>query len=196
MINILLKNDSFYIFWSVILRIISGSCRGLRLVMPKTTSTRPTRDEVREAIFNIIQTHPLGAVLDLFAGSGAFGVEALSRGAASAAFVDKNGLAIAAIKENLAFTRLAKFSAVKKCDALRYLETTDEKFDTIFLDPPYNIGLLNKAVAIICKRKILSDDGLIVAETETNGEFLENEALFCQKTAKYGRTLISIYNYI
>jgi 16S rRNA G966 N2-methylase RsmD len=123
------------------MRVITGTARGRRLIAPQGTDTRPTSDRVKEAIFSIIQFEIEQAdVLDLFAGSGQLGIEALSRGARTAVFVDSAREAQEAIRANLAATGLAERARIVAGDAAAYLTGTQEKFDILLLDPPYRRG--------------------------------------------------------
>ena len=129
------------------MRVIAGEARGRRLeALPGTEITRPTMDQVKEAMFSIVQFDLPGArVLDLYAGSGQLGIEALSRGAAECVFIDRRADAVKLIQENLALCRLADRARVRQGDALPYLRS-GEKFDIVFLDPPYASGLLQQAL--------------------------------------------------
>lgn len=143
------------------MRVVAGTARGRRLVAPKGTATRPTSDRAREAAFNALGS--LGAVegasvLDLFAGSGALGIEALSRGAAGATFVDADPRAVAAIRQNLAATGLEGRATVVQSEALRYLAGAPAPVDLALLDPPYAtddaawtglLGALDAEVAVL-----------------------------------------------
>jgi 16S rRNA (guanine966-N2)-methyltransferase len=141
-------------------RVVAGTARGRRLQAPPGSSTRPTADRVREATFNALGS--LGAldgdVLDLFAGSGALGIEALSRGAASATFVDADARAVAVVRANLEATGLADRATVVRSDARRFLDGGERRFDLALLDPPYAfsdddwaalLGSLDAAVAVV-----------------------------------------------
>jgi 16S rRNA (guanine966-N2)-methyltransferase len=120
------------------MRVIAGEAKGRRLVAPRTSATRPATDRLRESIFGTLGTRPEGAaVLDLFAGSGALGIEALSRGAARATFVDRDPAAVGAIRRNLAATGFADRAVVARGDAAAFLRTADEVYDIVFADPPY-----------------------------------------------------------
>lgn len=179
------------------MRVISGIRKGHKLKAPDGLQTRPTTDRVKESVFNLIQLFfPANQVLDLFAGSGAMGIEALSRGARHAVFVEKNHHTFQLLKDNLQATRLAEFADLKNTDALRYLACTNEKFDLIFLDPPYNLGLLQPTAEQIACRKLLTTNGIIIAETEVGGEMFTHPAFSLRKQAKYGKTLISVLEYI
>ncbi len=176
------------------MRVISGSARGLKLSSPDGLDTRPTTDRVKESIFNIIQNYiPCHNVLDLFAGSGALGIEALSRGSKRCTFVENNLQSFDTIKTNIEKARLTERAELLKKDAFDFLDLCRTKYDIIFLDPPYNKGLLKKSFDYIYKHNLLSEDGIIVAETEHNGELPENNYFECIKNAKYGKTLVLIY---
>ena len=172
------------------MRIISGKRRGYKLISPDGLSTRPTTDRVKESVFNIIQTRfPCALVLDLFAGSGALGIEALSRGAETAVFVDSSGASVDIIKKNLKGSGLGDSGLVFKEDSFKFLKRLRDPefspfaengrqfcgFDIIFLDPPYNKGLVNKAAAEIDRLELLAEHGIIVAETEFGGESVSGD---------------------
>ena len=135
------------------MRVISGSARGRRLKELQGMDTRPTTDKVKESLFNIIQFDIAGDVLDLFAGTGQLGIEALSRGAADCLFVDSARDSVRLVQENLRRCGLA--ARVLQCDALGILKS-GEKFDLIFLDPPYGSGLEAKAIETVKEFDILS----------------------------------------
>lgn len=150
------------------MRVISGSARGLRLYAPKGLTTRPTVDKIKESLFNIINSSlPEAAFLDLFSGSGAIGIEALSRGAKRAVFVDSSNDSIEAIKRNLKASRLSEHAVVIKMSAaaaIKYLAQNGERFDIIFMDPPYSKSLVDTALAAIDNERLLANDGFIIAE--------------------------------
>ena len=176
------------------MRIISGKFRGAKLLSLKGQSTRPTSDIVKESIFNVIQGHfPCGAVLDLFAGSGALGLESLSRGANCSVFVENSNAAIDIIRKNVAHLKLepSDFSIVRS-DYLTYIKSLNNKFDIIFLDPPYNQGFLTKAIEAIHKHGILADNGILVIESEVGGEDIEVADFEVVTTKKYGRIQVTI----
>lgn len=174
------------------LRIISGCRRGCKLKPPAGIETRPTTDRVKESVFNLLQPWlPADSVLDLFAGSGALGIEALSRGAKQAVFVDRSKTAVQLIRENLDHARLAEGAAVQHMDALAYLAGCGLAFDIIFLDPPYNCGLIAPVLAKIQERGLLHPDGVIVLETEAGGEDA-GSAFHILKAAKYGKTAVTL----
>ena len=145
------------------MRIISGTQRGRRLVSLPGEDVRPTTDKVKEAIFSAIQFDIEGRrFLDLFAGSGQMGLEALSRGAASAVFVDSSNDSIKVIKENVKITGFSDCCRIHRSDALSYLALSSETFDIAFLDPPYANGILEKALTEVSKK--MSDYGTIICE--------------------------------
>ncbi len=150
------------------MRVISGTARGLRLASPDGEGTRPTLDRVKEALFSMLTPYVRGArVLDLFAGSGALGIEALSRGAERAVFVDRSREAEAAVRANLERARLTDRAELLRTDALEYLSAASaagEGFTLIFLDPPYESGLYEKAISLITARGLLAPSGIIAAE--------------------------------
>ena len=176
------------------MRIIAGKFRGLKLESLAGVATRPTGDHIKESIFNIIQSHlPCGKVLDLFAGSGSLGLEALSRGAEFAVLVDNNRAAVDVIRRNAARLKLetADVSVVSR-DYLSYIKSSIDKFDIIFLDPPYGRGYLAKAVEAIRDCGILAYDGILVIESEVGGESVEFEGFEAIKTKEYGRILVNV----
>ena len=176
------------------MRVISGSARGLKLTSPDGLDTRPTTDRVKESIFNIIQSYlPCINILDLFAGSGALGIEALSRGASHGTFIENNLFSFNVAKSNIEKAHFVDKTEILKKDAFDFLNICTLKYDIIFLDPPYNQGLLTKAVQKIYEKNILDTDGILVVETELNGEIPEHQGLECIKNAKYGKTLVLIY---
>ena len=159
------------------MRVISGKAKGTKLDTLDTFDTRPTLDRVKEALFNIIQSEIYDAlVLDLFAGSGALGIESLSRGAKKVVFCDKSKYAYAVIKKNLTKTRLEDKSVVFNKTYEECLDGLKEKFDIIFLDPPYNTDLGVKAIVKIIEKDLLSDDAIIIVETDDE-EKVTNEVI-------------------
>ncbi|MCQ2421012.1 MAG: 16S rRNA (guanine(966)-N(2))-methyltransferase RsmD [Clostridia bacterium] len=147
------------------MRVITGSARGMQLKAPKGMETRPTLDQVKEAAFSAIQFEVEGRrVLDLFAGSGQMGIEALSRGAKSAVFVDMGKEPCRIVRENLEKTKLIDRAQIFQRDSIAYLSACREKFDLIFLDPPYAKDLLENALKRISEIDILSDSGIIICE--------------------------------
>lgn len=152
------------------MRVIAGSARSLRLVAPEGLDVRPTIDRYKETVFNILNQQVPGAVvLDLFAGSGANGIEALSRGAKEAVFVENGFNAAQAIEENLKFTKLFEKATLMKYDytkALMACRDQGRQFDLIYLDPPFDKGYENHALSLIMDDNLLAQDGVIVCESD------------------------------
>ncbi len=148
------------------MRIISGSARGRRLKELQGMETRPTTDKVKESLFNIIQFELEGRrVLDLFAGTGQLGLEALSRGAAGCTFVDQRREAASLVRENVKLCGFTDRARVVQGDALSFLSACREKFDVVLLDPPYDSGLLEKSLNLLTQFDILREYGIIVCES-------------------------------
>jgi len=155
------------------MRIITGSARGIVLETLPGLETRPTADRVKEALFSMIQFDIEGRrVLDLFAGSGQLGLEALSRGAAGATFIDSSREAVDVILRNAAKTKLKERCRVAVYDFSSYLKNGkfDEKYDIIFLDPPYNTSCMHEALSLIAAGGVLREGGFVVCETDTDVE--------------------------
>lgn len=177
------------------MRVITGIARGRRLKEPVGMETRPTADRVKEAIFSSIQFEVEGRkVLDLFGGTGQMGIEALSRGATHCTFVDLQKQAVAIIRENVNSTGFADQSTVIQGDALAFLSRCREKFDLIFLDPPYDSGLLEKAMELITTIDIVSENGIIVCENGSNSGWpVVAEPYRMQKEYRYGKIRTALY---
>ncbi len=175
------------------MRVITGSARGMTLRTLEGDNVRPTTDKVKEAIFSAIQFEIEGRrILDLFAGSGQLGIEALSRGAANATFVDADKNAIRIIKENLAKTKLDSLSSVAQTDSIAFLTMTDKIFDIAFLDPPYGNGLLQKALSKIGEH--IAEGGMVICEHPFKEELEDNYGgLVRQKEYKYSKTAVTVY---
>lgn len=179
------------------IRVIAGSARGRRLKLVPGESTRPITDRVKESLFNILGEHIVDAeVLDLFAGTGSVGLEALSRGAAYAAFVESNRTAAAIIQENLNITQLAEFGRVVRSDVFIYLRNEPkEGFDYVHVAPPQYQGLWAKTLAALEARPgWVNPDGLVVAQIdpkEYEPQTLQNFNLVDER--KYGSTLLCFY---
>lgn len=174
------------------MRVISGLARGTKLKTIESDTTRPTLDRVKESLFNILQDKLKGAVvLDLFAGSGALGIEALSRGAQKAYFCDKNFEAVKVIKENLSKTRFLDKSIVYNSDYVNAIKKIKEEISIVFLDPPYKLDLAVSAVSELIKQKLITKDTLIIIETdEINRDIKEVQKIENVEvidTRKYGR---------
>ena len=175
------------------MRVITGSARGMTLKAPEGLSTRPTAEKVKEAVFSALQFEIEGRrVLDLFAGSGQMGIEALSRGAVSAVFVEADKTAARIIKENLQKTRLAPQATVMQTDALAYLRMCGSVFDLAFLDPPYAVGLLQKALA--AAEPLIAEGGAVVCEHPAT-ETLPNAVglLRADRRYQYGKTAVTVF---
>ena len=177
------------------MRVITGKARGVQLKTPDGMLTRPTTDRVKEALFSIINFDIPGAkVLDLFGGTGQLGIEALSRGAKSAVFVDAREDACKLIKENLKRTKMEQDGRVIRSDYADYLSRCREQFDIIFLDPPYAEGFLENALKRITEIDILQSNGIIVTERPLGKELpWEFENYTRSRDYKYGKTLLTIY---
>lgn len=177
------------------MRVITGKARGVQLKTPDGMLTRPTTDRVKEALFSIIHFDIPGAkVLDLFGGTGQLGIEALSRGAKRAVFVDAQENACKLIKENLIRTKLQQDGQVVRSDYMQYLDRCREKFDIILMDPPYADVFLENALKRITEIDILESNGIIVTERPLGKELpWEFESFIRSKDYKYGKTLLTIY---
>ena len=177
------------------MRVITGKARGITLKTPEGMQTRPTTDRVKEAMFSIIQFEVPGArVLDLFGGSGQLGIEALSRGAKSAVFVDATENACKLIRENLKRTKLEQEGRVVRSDYLDYLKRCRETFDIILLDPPYAEVFLENALKYIVEIDILQSGGIIVAERPLGKDLpWDFEGYVRSRDYKYGNTLLTLY---
>lgn len=177
------------------MRVITGKARGVQLKTPDGMLTRPTADRVKEALFSIINFDIPGArVLDLFGGTGQLGIEALSRGAQSAVFVDAREESCKLIKENLRRTKLEQSGRVIRSDYLAYLERCREQYDIIFLDPPYAEAFLENSLKRITEIDILQSNGIIVTERPLGKELpWEFDGFTRSRDYKYGKTLLTIY---
>ena len=172
------------------MRVVAGAFKGRRLQAPRGRRTRPTADRVREALFSILGDVTGARVLDLYAGSGALGIEALSRGAASVTFVDRDPRAVAAIRRNL--EAVGTEQEVRRLDALRYLAgAEDASFDLVFLDPPYDsAGRLGDSLSERLPR-ILSDHARIVTESHKRTPLELRLPLVRERT--YGDTRVAVH---
>ncbi len=177
------------------MRVITGKARGVVLKTPNGTTTRPTTDRVKEALFSIIQFDiPAAKVLDLFGGTGQLGIEALSRDAKSAMFVDANRDACALIRENLKRTKLESEARVVCSDYASYLRSCNEMYDIIFLDPPYSESFLENSLKLISEIDILQSGGIIVTERPAGKELLcDFPGLSRSKDYKYSSTILTIF---
>lgn len=175
------------------MRVITGSARGMRLEAPAGTDTRPTSDMAKEAIFSILQFEIEQAmVLDLFAGSGQLRVEALSRGARFAVFVDSSREAQEIIRRNLNATRLAQNSRVAAMDASAYLAGCTDRFDIALVDPPYGQKKIDEVLPQLAGR--MNENGIIVCETERTEELPGQAGEFSiYKVYRYGKAKVTTY---
>lgn len=183
------------------MRVISGSARGRKLKSPKTSETRPIMDRVKTALFDILAPEILGMrVLDLFAGVGSVGIEALSRGAAAATFVERSPEAYRLVRENLAITGLSDRAEVLRTDAFAYLQqaaASGRRFDLIYVAPPQYEGLARQALAQLDSAPLTDPDGLVIVQIhpQERGE-LDNLPLTRLRRydeRKYGSTLLLFF---
>lgn len=177
------------------MRVITGSAKGTTLKTPDGMLTRPTTERVKEALFSSLHFMlPGRSVLDLFAGTGQMGIEAVSRGAASCVFIDNRKESVALIKENLRRAKMEKQGKVLQSDYLAYLERCREKFDIILLDPPYAEKFLENALQKISEIDILAEDGIIITERPVE-KCLEGEfpGLTRLKDHRYGKIMITTF---
>ena len=177
------------------MRVITGSARGVRLLTPEGENTRPTADRVKEALFSVIQFEIEGRrVLDLFAGTGQLGIEALSRGAARATFVDERADAIRLIRTNLARTKLSADAEVYRTDAMAFLAQCRSRYDLIFLDPPYAGGLLENSLKQLGTIDIVAEGGIIVCERAAEKPLAIDLPQFTRsRDYRYGKTLLTFF---
>ena len=175
------------------MRVITGSARGRKLEQLTGNDVRPTTDRVKEAVFSIIQFNIEGRqFLDLFAGSGQMGIEALSRGAARAAFVDSSQASIDIVKRNLKTTKLEECARVYKTDSIGFLSTCREKFDLVFIDPPYGTGLLQKALENI--ERVMNKSGIVICESPADETLPEKLNEFVKlREYRHGKIRITTY---
>ena len=174
------------------MRVITGSARGRKLLEPSGMEVRPTTDMVKEAMFNIVQFDIEGRrVLDLFAGTGQLGIEALSRGAAECVFVDESAKSVRLVRANL--ERCGLSARVEQADAIACLGRLG-RFDLVFLDPPYDSGLLEKALEVIQNVDILNDSGIIVCESRREKSLPEPQPPYrCSLARRYGKVCLTVY---
>ncbi len=175
------------------MRVITGSARGKKLITLEGNDVRPTSDMVKEAIFSIVQFELAGAkVLDLFAGSGQLGIEALSRGASLAVFVDSSTDSVKVVRENLKNTGLAQNSRVVAMDSFAYLGGCKDKFDIVFIDPPYSKDIIPQILPKVVEK--VNENGIIVCEHDKKDLLPEQAGDFCRfRTYSYGRIALTTY---
>ncbi len=178
------------------MRVISGSARGRRLKELQGMDTRPTTDKVKESLFNIIQFEiESRRVLDLFGGTGQLGIEALSRGAAHCTFVDARREAASLIRDNLRLCGLSERSRVIQGDALSFLDACREKFQLIFLDPPYQTGLLEKSMQAVARFDILSEHGIMICESAADQVLPPLAPPYFQgREYRYGKIKLTVFH--
>jgi 16S rRNA (guanine966-N2)-methyltransferase len=176
-----------------VVRITGGILKGRKLLVPKIPDLRPTTDMVRESVFNILRNRTEGArILDLFAGTGALGIEALSRGAVEAVFVEKDRKVLEALKRNLASCGVEAQSRVIPMPAEKaifYLEKRSEKFDLIFLDPPYHTELASTVLDRLSP--LVDNEGLVILEHDAQQKPLIDQAIWViEDSRRFGRTMV------
>jgi len=176
------------------MRIIAGRAGGLKLKSLKGRDVRPTLDRVKESMFNIIAFDLPGAdVLDLFSGFGSLGIEALSRGAEKADFVEINKSHLKVVEQNLKKAKLFDLAELYNQDVYLYLKNCSQKYDIIFMDPPYQKDMSAEAIELIIENDLLKAKGLIISERSESEKVEEYEELNIIKNKKYGNSLIIIY---
>ena len=175
------------------MRVISGKYRGKKLKEFELDSTKPTTDRVKESIFNLIQFDVAGSVvLDLFAGTGGLGIEAISRGAKHVTFVDANIKAISIVKENLkGIEGDCKVVNQRSCD---FLNVCGQSYDLVFLDPPYNTNLGVEAIDHLILNNMINESGIIIFETGEDKEFVFDYPGYSLTKKKYGT--IAVYKIV
>lgn len=177
------------------MRIISGYYKGRTIKTIKSDKTRPTSDKLRESIFNVIGPYfDSGQVLDLFAGSGAVGIEALSRGMDKAYFIDKNYECIKTIKNNLNSLKIDNAVTLKMdyLGALKKFANENIKFDLIFVDPPYKMDVYEDIILFILENKLIEEDGVIILECDKNRTLnINDEQFYNVRSANKGNTIVT-----
>jgi len=182
------------------MRILAGTAKGRKLTAVKTGGTRPTRDSVKESIFGMIQGHvERSAVLDLFAGTGNLGLEALSQGAKKAIFVEKHRTCLRVLTRNrdlCGFQDRAEIIPLDVAVALRVLMRRTEKVDLVFIDPPYGSGYVDKALRFINAHDIVNEGGMVVVEHDAaENPSPQWKRLSLEKQKRHGNTVISIFQW-
>lgn len=177
------------------MRVITGTARGKRLKELKGEETRPTTDRVKEAIFSVIQFEVEGRrVLDLFGGTGQMGIEALSRGAAHCDFVDVRRDAVQMIRDNLVHTELQDRASVAQSDYMAYLTKNKDRYDVVFLDPPYGSEILKNALQTITSIDKVSENGIIICENGSEFDWPSVPSPYVlQKEYQYGKISVALY---
>ncbi|MEA4815392.1 MAG: 16S rRNA (guanine(966)-N(2))-methyltransferase RsmD [Lachnospiraceae bacterium] len=179
------------------MRVITGKARGHKLLAPEGLDTRPTTDRIKESLFNIIAPNLQDSTfLDLFCGSGAIGIEALSRGAKKAVFVDNSDECQPYIKRNLEFTKLIENATIIKSDAINAINYFKEKnfeFDIIFMDPPYKSNIAAKVLLEISKAGILKKTGYVIIEAPKGRDFSNVDGFSVIREKAYGKTTTMVF---
>jgi 16S rRNA (guanine(966)-N(2))-methyltransferase RsmD len=179
-------------------RIVAGVLKGRRLVTPRGATTRPTADQVRIALMDTLAPRLPGArVLDLFAGAGGVGLEALSRGAASATFVEQDARAVAALRDNVAALGVGAVAHVRRGDVLREIPAlyrAGERFDIVFLDPPYEAGLVDATLQALGGGGLLLAEAWVIAQHFTKRPPAETIGVLAAfRTRRFGETTLTFY---
>ena len=177
----------------IIMRVITGEARGRRLITLEGEDVRPTTDRVKEGMFNIIQFELEGSqVLDLFAGSGQLGIEALSRGAKRCVFVDSSSRSLDTVKKNLKTVGFENRASVFSGDAKMYISLCRDKFDIALLDPPYHKKITDGILPVLVEK--MTDNGVIICETAADEELLQSAGDFsvCREY-RYGKIKLTVY---
>lgn len=182
------------------MRIIAGLAKGRKLLSPVGMGTRPTLDRIKQSMFNIIQNYTYGAVaVDVFAGTGSLGLEAVSRGAKECHLIDKGSETFALLKENVANLGFGDKCHCYNMDSYKALELFIQKkmvFDIIFIDPPYAKDMIPPAVELVTKGKLLSPKGIIVSKIDSSESIFEgNDEIVLFDHRKYGNTTVCFYKY-
>lgn len=179
------------------MRVISGKYRGLMVDGFQIAGTRPTMDRVKESMFAMIQEYIKGScVLDLFAGSGNLGIEAMSNGSQKTYFVDSNRIATKYIAQNLKRMRVSEDYQILQKDyrqALQYFHKANIRFDVVFLDPPYRFNFINEVLVQLLELELLNDRAIIVCEYDQ--EEVLNDRLICLKNRAYHDKYVTVYQY-
>ncbi|SEF67376.1 Conserved hypothetical protein 95 [Caloramator fervidus] len=177
------------------MRIITGEAKGRIIKAPPGLNTRPTSDRVKESIFNIISKKIADSyILDMFAGTGNLGLEALSRGAKFCTFIELDRLAYSFLVDNVKSLNYQEKSEVFYGDAFKILKGINKKYDIIFLDPPYGKSMVEKAINLIFEEGIFGDETLIVSELDVKDIIPEKIGCFINyRTEKYGRTKVAFW---
>ncbi len=177
------------------MRVITGKARGTKLLGPEGLETRPTTDRIKESLFNMINQDLYDAsFLDIFSGSGAIGIEALSRGAKDSTFIENSKTALKCLQENINKTKFNNESTLLNMDverALNQLGNKNKKYDVIFMDPPYNIDIINTTLLHIIENNLLRSGGYLIIEGPTGYKINDIKDLHLWREKNYGATTIS-----